>query len=110
MRNVKFYLRGHARSDIAQIRKYTLEVWGEDQWLLYKRELIQTLQSLANNRNSRVRFDDVSGNAFRFPLRDYVAYYLKRKNDVVFVGVLSNSMSPEIHLVRKQHITSELEP
>ena len=77
MRNVKFYLRGHARSDIAQIRKYTLEVWG---------------------------------NAFRFPLRDYVAYYLKRKNDVVFVGVLSNSMSPEIHLVRKQHITSELEP
>jgi|GEM_PF-6592670 len=51
---------------------------------------------------------EVSENAFRFPLKDHVVYYLKRNNDVVFVGVLPSHMSPKEHLQRKGDIANEL--
>lgn len=108
MKNVKFYLRGHARSDIAQIRKYTIETWGEAQWLKYKEALFEKLQTLANNPSLGISMKEVSENAFRFPLKDHVVYYLKRNNDVVFVGVLPSHMSPKEHLQRKGDIANEL--
>jgi toxin ParE1/3/4 len=108
MKNVKFYLRGHARSDIAQIRKYTIETWGEAQWLKYKEALFQKLQTLANNPLLGTSIEEVSEDAFRFPLKDHIVYYLKRKNDVVFVGVLPSHMSPKKHLQRKDDIANQL--
>jgi len=108
MKNVKFNLRGHARSDIAQIRKYIIETWGEAQWLKYKDALFEKLQALANNPSLGISMKEVSENAFRFPLKDHVVYYFKRKSDLVFVGVLPSHMSPKKHLQRKDDIANEL--
>jgi len=108
MKDVKFFIKGHARSDIAKIRKYTIENWGNEQWLEYKKMLYKKLQNLANNPKLGIIINEISPHAFRFPLKDHVVYYLQRKNDIVFVGLLSNSMAPEKHLQREQDISNEL--
>lgn len=107
MAKTPFLLRGHARSDLVAIRKYTVETWGNDQWLSYKKILLQKLQSLADHPEMGIQLKDVAENAYRFPLKDQVVYYLKRKSDVVIVGILSNSMAPEQHLLRQQDLTQD---
>lgn len=107
MAKTPFLLRGHARADLVAIRKYTVETWGNDQWLSYKKILLQKLQSLADHPEMGIQLKDVSENAYRFPLKDQVVYYLKRKSDVVIVGILSNSMAPEQHLLRQQDLTQD---
>ncbi len=102
MNNVRFLLRGHARSDIAKIRKYTIKKWGQDQWEVYKKSLYKKLQTLANTPAIGTNIDEVSLNAFRFPLKEHVIYYLQQDDVIIFVGVLSASMSPEKHLARKK--------
>lgn len=113
MAKTPFLLRGHARADLVAIRKYTIETWGNDQWLSYKKILLQKLQklqklqSLADHPEIGIQLKDVADNAYRFPLKDQVVYYLKRKSDVVIVGILSNSMVPEQHLLRQQDLTQD---
>lgn len=107
MAKTPFLLRGHARADLVAIRKYTIETWGNDQWLSYKKILLQKLQSLADHPEIGIQLKDVADNAYRFPLKDLVVYYLKRKSDVVIVGILSNSMAPEQHLLRQQDLTQD---
>lgn len=107
MAKTPFLLRGHARADLVAIRKYTIETWGNDQWLSYKKILQQKLQSLADHPEIGIQLKDVADNAYRFPLKDQVVYYLKRKSDVVIVGILSNSMAPEQHLLRQQDLTQD---
>ena len=103
----KYYLKGHAREDIAQIRNYTRKAWGNEQWLKYKNELFQKLQNLADNPSMGIVISDISENAFRFPLKDHVVYYLKRENDVVFVGVISNNLAPISHTQRELDLAKE---
>ncbi|KGJ92461.1 type II toxin-antitoxin system RelE/ParE family toxin [Thalassotalea sp. ND16A] len=105
--NTKFYLKKHARSDIAQIRSYTIKNWGDAQWQIYKQYLLQKFQNLANNPDIGITIDEISPNAFKFPLNEHVIYYLRRNKDIVIVGVLSASMSPEKHLRRKQDVIDE---
>jgi toxin ParE1/3/4 len=107
MAKTPFLLRGHARADLVAIRKYTIETWGNDQWLSYKKILLHMLQSLADHPEIGIQLKDVADNAYRFPLKDQVVYYLKRKSDVVIVGILSNSMAPEQHLLRQQDLTQD---
>jgi len=107
MSNVRFFLRGHARSDIAQIRQYTIKNWGEAQWDIYKKYLFKQLQHLANDPTIGIRIDDISPKSFRFPLKNHVIYYFEKDDKVIFVGVISSSMSPECHLLRKHDIDNE---
>ena len=73
----KFYLRGHTRSDITRIRRYIIDTWGEKQWVKYKTALLNKLQLLADNPETGIKIEEISDNAFRFPLKDHVVYYLK---------------------------------
>ncbi len=108
MNDVRFFLRGHARSDIAKIRKYTIKNWGTPQWEIYKQSLHKNFQNLANNPAIGTSIDEISSSSFRFPLKNHVIYYLQKDDLIIFVGVLSSSMSPEKHLLRKQDISNEL--
>jgi toxin ParE1/3/4 len=108
MKDVKFYLRGHARSDIAKIRQYTINNWGKEQWQAYKTSLFKKLQTLANNPEIGMIIEEISPNSFRFPLKEHVIYYYKKDEKIIFVGIISSEMSPEKHLIRKQDISSEL--
>lgn len=108
MSDVPFKLKAHARGDLEGIRKYTIKKWDKTQWIRYKTILYRRLQSLANNPQLGLTITDISDNAYRFPDGHHVFYYLKRPKDVVFVGVLSSSMAPDKHLIRKKDIESEL--
>ncbi len=107
MKNTKYRLRGHARSDIAQIRRYTIKKWGKGQWEIYKTALMKKLQHLADNPEIGMVIDEISLDSFRFPLKDHVIYYLKKDEEVIFVGIIPSSMSPDKHLSRKQMISKE---
>ena len=103
----KYYFKGHAREDIAKIRSYTIKTWGNDQWLKYKEALFQKFQNLADNPSMGIVISEISENAFRFPLKEHVVYYLKRGQDVVFVGVISNNLAPSKHSQRRQDLAQE---
>ena len=108
MNDIPFKLKGHARSDLESIRKYTIKKWDKAQWVKYKEILYRRMQALANNPLLGLAITDISDNAFRFPDGIHVFYYLKRQKDVVFVGVIASSMAPNKHLIRKKDIESEL--
>lgn len=38
-----------ARTDIEEIRRYTVEIWGRAQWLAYYRKLVQGFELIAKN-------------------------------------------------------------
>ena len=42
-------LSRRAQRDLDDIRRYTLETWGRDQWLTYYRGLVQTFEAIAAN-------------------------------------------------------------
>ena len=44
-------------------------------------------------------------NTFRFPLKDYIIYYLHRENGIVIVGVLATTIAPEKHQHRVKSST-----
>lgn len=108
MKDVTFFLRGHARSDIVKIRQYTISQWGKGQWQTYKTALFNQLQHLANNPGIGMVIEEVSPNAFSFVLKHHVIYYLKKDAKIIFVGIISSEMSPEKHLTRKKNISNEL--
>ena len=108
MPNTQYLLKGHARFDIVSIRRYTIDTWSVEQWNKYESALKKKLQSIANNPEIGVVLDEISSNAYRFPLKDHVLYYLKRPNCIVFVGVLSNKFAPSKHFERVKDLATEL--
>ena len=70
--------------------------------------MFKKLQSLANNPHTGANIEEVSSNAFRFPIKNHVIYYAKREDTVVLVGVISSDMSPQKHMIRMEDITNEL--
>jgi len=41
-----------ARSDLEDIRAYTLETWGRDQWLIYYRSMVLAFERITENPQS----------------------------------------------------------
>lgn len=106
--NKQYFFKGHARSDLAKIRQYTIKEWGYSQWEIYKAALFNKFQTLANTPQIGINIEDISPSAFRFPIKNYVIYYAKKDDTVVFVGILSSELAPEKHLKREKDISNEL--
>ena len=100
MNKHKFVLTADAKSDLINIRQYTLAKWGKAQWLLYKNTLLNSLQNLAENPQLGQNIVEISASAFYFPLKNHVIYYLQRSDDIVVVGIISTAMSPAKHQQR----------
>jgi toxin ParE1/3/4 len=65
-----------ADADLADIRAYTEEVWGEEQWLSYYREMLRTFERIAAfplSGRSRERF---APGLRSVPFREHVIFYL----------------------------------
>lgn len=43
-----FLLSDRARQDLDDIRRYTIEVWGREQWLKYYRGLVEGFEQIAD--------------------------------------------------------------
>ena len=44
-----FKLSSLARADLEDIRSYTIETWGRDQWLIYYRTIARAFERIAEN-------------------------------------------------------------
>ena len=42
-------LSGQAKSDLEEIRAYTVETWGRDQWLVYYRQLVIAFERITGD-------------------------------------------------------------
>ena len=106
----QFFLSANAKADLVKIRRYTIKKWGEAQWQLYKGSLFNTFKNLAINPSIGIKIEEdelkfrAKINAFSFPLKDHIIYYLRRENSIV-VGVLSTSIAPEKHQYRVKSST-----
>ncbi len=92
-----YKLSSAAQSDLIEIRRYTLERWGQTQWTTYFSELKQSMELLANNQLLGIEVSELGKNYFRFPVKHHVIYYIQKQNHIVIAAVLGKQMSPAKH-------------
>ncbi|MEZ8990230.1 type II toxin-antitoxin system RelE/ParE family toxin [Vibrio breoganii] len=92
-----YKLSSAAQSDLIEIRRYTLERWGQTQWTTYFLELKQSMELLANNQQLGIGVSELGQNYFRFPLKHHVIYYIQKQEHIVIAAVLGKHMSPAKH-------------
>ena len=49
LRDIKIRLSRLARRDLDEIRRYTVETWGRNQWLAYYRSLVRAFEGISTN-------------------------------------------------------------
>ena len=92
-----YKLSSAAQSDLIEIRRYTLERWGQTQWTTYFSELKLSMELLANNQLLGIGVSELGQNYFRFPLKHHVIYYIQKQEHIVIAAVLGKHMSPAKH-------------
>jgi toxin ParE1/3/4 len=92
-----------AQQDLIQIRRFTLDNWGETQSNNYLCDLDKMLQLLSEMPlMGKSCFDDLGEDVYRFPYGSHVIYYLTTpKERIVIVAVLHKSMVPRKHLEKR---------
>lgn len=91
------------RTDLLNIRKYTLKTWGKEQSKKYFQELNKTLQLLSDSPSIGIHRADISLTTLSFPHANHIIYYTLDNNFLVVFAVLHKNMVPEKHLAHRQH-------
>jgi len=93
-----YRLTPDARSDLIEIRKYTLTQWGKEPSGKYVSGIRQTIKILSETPRIGKQQQDTGDNVFNFPYASHVIYYtLHNKQRVVF-AILHKRMTPLSHL------------
>ncbi|MCX2760532.1 type II toxin-antitoxin system RelE/ParE family toxin [Vibrio sp. Sgm 22] len=92
-----YKLSSAAQSDLIEIRRYTLERWGQTQWTAYFSELKQSMELLASNKLLGIAVSELRQDYFRFPLKHHVIYYTRKQEHIIIAAVLGKHMSPAKH-------------
>ncbi|MEZ8227025.1 type II toxin-antitoxin system RelE/ParE family toxin [Vibrio splendidus] len=92
-----YKLSSAAQSDLIEIRRYTLEQWGQTQWTTYFSELKQSMELLASNKLLGIEVSELGQDYFRFPLKHHVIYYIRKQDHIIIAAVLGKHMSPAKH-------------
>ncbi|MCX7115703.1 MAG: type II toxin-antitoxin system RelE/ParE family toxin [Gammaproteobacteria bacterium] len=95
-----YVLTEQSKQDLIQIRRFTVERWGNEQSINYLGELKKTLRLLSEMpAMGKSCFDDLGKSSYRFPCGSHVIYYLTMPNNkIVIVAILHQSRVPEPHL------------
>ncbi|MAD43379.1 MAG: plasmid stabilization protein [Oceanospirillaceae bacterium] len=93
-----YRLTPDAQSDLIEIRRFTLDRWGEAQSKKYLAELRQTLRLLAETPSLGKRRPEVGADVSSFPHVSHVIYYVVHEQQLVVFGVLHRRMVPVNHL------------
>lgn len=93
-----YRLTPDAQSDLIEIRRFTLDRWGEAQSKKYLAELRQTIRLLAETPSLGKRRPDVGTEVSSFPHVSHVIYYVVHEQQLVVFGVLHRRMVPVNHL------------
>jgi toxin ParE1/3/4 len=95
---VNYRLTSDAKSDLIEIRQYTVEQWGKAQSKRYLSELRQTIRLLAETPSRGKSRLDVGEDVLSFPHVSHVIYYLIHERQLVVFGILHKRMVPVNHL------------
>ncbi|EHR39659.1 type II toxin-antitoxin system RelE/ParE family toxin [Alishewanella jeotgali] len=87
-----------ARADLAEIKCYSLEQWGPLQAKSYLHTIKQATELLAEQPRLGKARPDIKINAYSFPVKSHVIYYLAYPEYITVFAVLGESMLPKPHL------------
>lgn len=93
-----YSLTPDAQADLIEIRRFTLQQWGEAQSKKYLSELQQTFRLLSSTPAMGRDRSDVGSGILSFPHVSHVIYYLIHERQPVIFGVLHKRMVPANHL------------
>ncbi len=99
-----YRLTPDAQSDLIEIRRFTLDRWGEAQSKKYLSELRQTIHLLAETPSLGTPRPDAGAEVLSFPHVSHVIYYVVYEQQLVVFGVLHKRMVPVNHLVEREVI------
>ena len=96
----QYLFTNQSKQDLIQIRRFTIERWGNEQSIHYLTDLKKTLRLLVELPSmGKDCVEDLGRNIYRFPYGSHVVYYLTMDNKkIVIVAILHQSMVPEKHL------------
>jgi len=99
---LSFRLTPEAKSDLIEIRHYTLKQWGAAQSQKYLSELRQTIRLLAETPLLGKSRPDVGSDVLSFPQASHIIYYVVHERQLVVFGVLHKCMVPLNHLAERE--------
>lgn len=91
-------LRQEAEDDLEAIGLYTLERWGERQFVAYLTRLDNAFRELAANRRLGKPAEDIRKGYWRHHEGSHMVYFRRKRGGVEIVRVLHERMSPRRHL------------
>lgn len=97
-----FRLTPDAKSDLIEIRRYTIQQWGAVQSQKYLSELQQTIRLLAKTPTLGKQRPEVASGVLSFPYVSHVIYYVIHAHQLVVFGVLHKRMVPLNHLADRE--------
>lgn len=97
-----YHITPDARADLIDIRRYTVQQWGESQSQSYLSELRQTIRLLAETPSLGKSRSDVGTEVLSFPHTSHVIYYVEHDHHIVVFAVLHQRMLPSQHLTERE--------
>jgi len=99
--SMRYRLTPDARTDLIEIRRFTVQRWGKAQSRKYLSELRATIQLLVHSPSLGKSRPEVGENVSSFPHASHVIYYLLHGGELVVFGVLHKRMVPLHHLAER---------
>ncbi|WP_338885769.1 type II toxin-antitoxin system RelE/ParE family toxin [Xenorhabdus sp. TH1] len=99
-----YRLTPDTQADLIEIRRFTVQQWGEVQSEKYLSGLQQTFRLLASTPALGRDRPDVGSGVLSFPYVSHVIYYLIHERQPVIFGVLHKRMVPANHLDGREMI------
>jgi len=93
-----YRLSPDARSDLIEIRKYTLTQWSKEQSEKYVSGIRQTIKILSETPGIGKQQHDAGADVFNFPHASHVIYYTLHNKQLVVFAILHKWMVPLSHL------------
>lgn len=93
-----YKLSSKADSDIDDIVDYTLETWGESQTYDYVAELLQFLQTLAENAEIGRSASEYAPSLKKYNFKAHTIFYEPAKNSIFVVRILGQRQDVKKHL------------
>ncbi|MBD9643748.1 MULTISPECIES: type II toxin-antitoxin system RelE/ParE family toxin [Pantoea] len=97
-----YQLTDEARQDLVDIRRFTMQNWGDAQSKIYLRRLQETLRTLAEMPTlGKSRALDVAEGVLSFPYVSHMVYYQPGQKGIIILAVLHQSRVPATHLATR---------
>lgn len=93
-----YRLTSDAKSDLIEIRRFTIKQWNITQSQKYLSELRRTIRLLSETPTLGRSRPDVGADVLSFPQASHIIYYVLHEQQLVVFGVLHKRMVPLNHL------------